>query len=163
MPQSPPESSLHMKEWPPPCATTPYSAPAASTVTPVLGKVPSVSPENSWITRSVTFPLPVGVIANTVPCKAPPPFSVVPTRSPALSRTKPEKGFQPVLLSTKLYTVLSVQVPFAFGVSSNTVPHIPTPPFGSPQVDESPAPPMNVVPQRLPALSNARSEERRVG
>src|SRR5579863_8131764 len=104
---------------------------------------------------SSTFPLPLGVILNTVPCKELPPFSVVPTKSPALSRITPEKEFQPVLASTKLYKVLSVQVPFALGVSSNTVPHIPTPPFGSPQVDESPAPPMNVVPQRLPALSNA--------
>src|SRR5271163_186584 len=104
---------------------------------------------------SVTCPPVPGVTANTVPCKALPPFSVVPTKSPAWSRITPEKGFQPVLASTKLYNVLSVQVPFALGVNSNTVPQKPTPPFGSPQVDESPAPPMNVVPQRLPALSNA--------
>src|ERR1700730_122538 len=108
---------------------------------------------------SSTFPLPLGVILNTVPCKALPPFSVVPTKSPALSKITPEKGFQPVLASTKLYNVLSVQVPFALGVSSNTVPQNPTPPCGSPQVAESPAPPNAVAPQRLPALSNARPPE----
>src|SRR5580698_8573899 len=103
---------------------------------------------------SSTFPSPLGVILNTVPCKALPPFSVVPTKSPAWSRIKPEKEFQPVLASTKLYKVLSVHVPFALGVSSNTVPQKPAP-FVSPQVDDLPTPPMNVVPQRLPALSNA--------
>src|SRR5579863_2212821 len=108
---------------------------------------------------SSTFPLPLGVILNTVPSRALPPFSVVPTKSPALSRMTPEKGFQPVLASTKLYNVLSVQVPLALGVSSNTVPHNPTPPFGSPQFDELPAPPNAVAPQRLLALSNASPPE----
>src|SRR5580704_942070 len=108
---------------------------------------------------SSTFPLPLGVILNTVPCKALPPFSVVPTKSPALSRITPEKGFQPVLASTKLYNVLSVQVPSVLGVSSNTLPHSPTPPSGSPQVDELPAPPNAVAPHRFPDLSNASPPE----
>src|SRR5580704_2113045 len=107
---------------------------------------------------SSTFPLPFGVILNTVPCKALPPFSVVPIKSPAWSRIKPEKEFQPVLASTKLYNALSVQVPFALGVSSNTVPQKPAP-FVPPQVDDLPTPPRNVAPQRLPALSNARLPE----
>src|SRR5580658_10221208 len=109
---------------------------------------------------SVTFTPPKGVISNTVPCKAIPPFSVVPTKSPASSRITPEKGFQPVLASTKLYNVLSVQtVPFAFGVSSNTVPHNPRPPSPLPQVEEPSTPPNGVAPQRFPALSNATPPE----
>src|SRR5580658_377680 len=101
---------------------------------------------------SVTFPLPSGVSLNTKPSKDGPPFTVVPYKLPSSSMTKFVTGLNPVELSEKLNKVLSVQVPLALGVSSNTVPHTSAPPH----VDEWLWPPTCVVPQRLPDLSNTR-------
>jgi len=102
---------------------------------------------------SLTLPSLSGVSLKTNPSKVGPPFTAVPTGS-SWSMTKLVNGLKPVVLSEKLNCVLSFQVPFASGVSSNTGRSHPRHHFGRRRSTSVHFRPHTSRPKRLPAWSN---------
>src|ERR1700756_4893556 len=102
---------------------------------PPKGMPPSDMPVKLHNTLSVQ-PEPLGVNSNTVPNPFWPPPSLVPYRLPCASLITGAEGSPPSSAPVKGYSTLSVQVPPAAGLNSNTVPWLLEPPA-------------NVVPTRL--------------
>src|ERR1700680_1441 len=87
-----------------------------------------------------------GVISKTAPAPEAPPTMVVLYKFPTASKIRLAIGFSPSVqpkTEQKLYSTVSVHLPFAPGDNSKTTPQ-----------QLLPTPPMSVVPYRFPAASN---------